>query len=108
MTLIAILKQEWPHSWPSFIPDLVGSSKTSELLCENNMAILKLLSEEVFDFGKNEMTSGKVGRMKESLNKEFSQIYQLCEFILTHSQRESLIQGKIRMGGWTGKGETVY
>jgi len=92
LTLIAILKQEWPHSWPSFIPDLVGSSKTSELLCENNMAILKLLSEEVFDFGKNEMTSGKVGRMKESLNKEFSQIYQLCEFILTHSQRESLIQ----------------
>ena len=88
LTLIGILKQEWPQSWPSFIPDLCGSSKTSELLCENNMAILKLLSEEVFDFGRGEMTSGKVKRMKESLNQEFSQIYQLCEFILSHSRRE--------------------
>ena len=47
LTLIQILKQEWPHNWPTFISDLVGSSKTSECLCENNMQILKLLSEEV-------------------------------------------------------------
>jgi exportin-1 len=45
LTLVEILKQEWPHNWPSFITDLVGSSKTSEVLCENNMQILKLLSE---------------------------------------------------------------
>ena len=45
LTLVQILKQEWPHNWPTFIPDLVGSSKTSEVLCENNMQILKLLSE---------------------------------------------------------------
>lgn len=46
LTLITVLKQEWPHNWPTFISDLVGSSKTSELLCENNMKILCLLSEE--------------------------------------------------------------
>ena len=40
-----IVKQEWPQNWPSFIPDLVNSSKESESLCENNMAILRLLSE---------------------------------------------------------------
>ena len=38
-----ILKQDWPHNWPTFISDLVGSSKTNELLCENNMKILHLL-----------------------------------------------------------------
>ena len=91
LTLVEVLKQEWPHNWPTFISDLVGSSKTSEVLCENNMQILKLLSEEVFDFSRDQMVTEKVKRMKESLNGEFSQIYQLCEFVLQHSQRPSLL-----------------
>lgn len=41
--LMQVLKQEWPHNWPSFIEEFVGASKTSELLCENNMDVLKLL-----------------------------------------------------------------
>lgn len=92
LTLVEILKQEWPHNWPSFISDLVGSSKTSELLCENNMHILKLLSEEVFDFSRDQMVTEKVKRMKESLNGEFSAIYHLCDFVLEHSQRPSLLR----------------
>lgn len=52
-----ILKQDWPHKWPSFIPDIVGASKTNETLCENSMAILRLLSEEVFDFSKDSLTA---------------------------------------------------
>ena len=76
-TCLEILKQEWPHNWPTFISDLVGSSKSSEVLCENNMQILKLLSEEVFDFSKDQMVTEKVKRMKESLNTEFSQVFQL-------------------------------
>ena len=96
LTLVEILKQEWPHNWPSFITDLVGSSKTSEVLCENNMQILKLLSEEVFDFSKDQMVTEKVKRMKESLNGEFSQIYHLCEFVLEHSQRPSLLRVTLR------------
>ena len=38
-----ILKHEWPHNWPTFIPEIINSSKTNLALCENNMAILKLL-----------------------------------------------------------------
>ena len=53
---LQVVKQDWPQKWPSFIPDLVGASKTSETLCENSMIILKLLSEEVFDFSKGELT----------------------------------------------------
>ena len=92
LTLIQVLKQEWPHNWPTFISDLVGASKTSEVLCENNMNILKLLSEEVFDFSKEAMTTAKVTKMKESLNGEFSSIYQLCEYILKNSKRPSLLK----------------
>lgn len=91
LVLVYILKQDWPHNWPTFIGDIVGSSKTSESLCENNMKILKLLSEEVFDFSKDTMTAAKMKSMKESLNDEFSQIFQLCEYILEASQKPSLL-----------------
>lgn len=91
MTLVEILKQEWPHNWKSFIPDLVGSSKTSEVLCENNMQILKLLSEEVFDFSIDQMVTEKVKELKNNLNNEFGQIFELCEYVLEHSQRPSLL-----------------
>ncbi|KAA8593140.1 hypothetical protein FQN60_018595 [Etheostoma spectabile] len=56
MILVQILKQEWPKHWPTFISDIVGASRTSESLCQNNMIILKLLSEEVFDFSSGQMT----------------------------------------------------
>ena len=55
------------------------------------MKILKLLSEEVFDFSKDTMTAAKMIAMKESLNNEFSQIFQLCEYILEASQKSSLL-----------------
>jgi len=50
--LVQIIKQEWPKFWTSFIPEIVAASRTNESLCENNMEILSLLSEEVFEFGK--------------------------------------------------------
>ena len=112
--LVQIVKQEWPHNWPSFISDIVNASKTNETLCENNMIILKLLSEEVrvhtqkkpsqaapvasthglnprpgltapalslltqvFDFSRDEMTSAKAKKLKESFNADFSLIFQV-------------------------------
>lgn len=43
MILVQILKRDWPKKWPTFIGDIVGSSRTNESLCQNNMIILKLL-----------------------------------------------------------------
>ena len=54
--LVQILKHDWPAKWKSFIPDIVSASKTSETLCENSMKIFKLLSEEVFDFARLDLT----------------------------------------------------
>ncbi|KAK7347055.1 hypothetical protein VNO80_21581 [Phaseolus coccineus] len=64
-----ILKHEWPARWQSFIPDLVSAAKTSETICDYCMAILKLLSEEVFDFSRGEMTQQKIKELKQSLNR---------------------------------------
>jgi exportin-1 len=70
--LVAVLKQEWPARWPTFITDLVAAAKSSETLCENCMHILKLLSEEVFDFSRGELTQAKIKELKHSLNNEFA------------------------------------
>eukprot|EP01006_Ploeotia_vitrea_P040702 TRINITY_DN66447_c9_g7_i2.p1 TRINITY_DN66447_c9_g7~~TRINITY_DN66447_c9_g7_i2.p1 ORF type:complete len:1150 (+),score=740.55 TRINITY_DN66447_c9_g7_i2:403-3450(+) len=90
--LVEIVKHEWPHNWMNFIPDLVNSSKTSESLCENNMSILKLLSEEVFDYSSNAMIHQKVQRLKKSLNEQFTLIFQLCDLILDRSQDAALLK----------------
>ncbi|XP_044498366.1 protein EXPORTIN 1A-like isoform X1 [Mangifera indica] len=90
--LVQILKHEWPARWQSFIPDLVAAAKTSETICENCMAILKLLSEEVFDFSRGEMTQQKIKELKQSLNSEFQLIHELCLYVLSASQRTELIR----------------
>ncbi|KAK9798116.1 hypothetical protein WJX73_000475 [Symbiochloris irregularis] len=93
--LVQVLKQEWPNKWPSFIPDLVGASKTSETLCENSMIILKLLSEEVFDFSAGHLTQAKTSELKQSLNKEFRLIHELCLFVLNASQKADLVRATL-------------
>jgi len=45
-----ILKHEWPARWKSFIPDLVSAARTSETICENCMAILKVSVYSFRDF----------------------------------------------------------
>lgn len=91
LVLVQVLKHEWPHNWPTFITDIVNSSKTSETLCENNMNILMLLSEEIFDFSKDQLTEQKAKTLKESLNHEFTLIFQLCEFVLNQSSHVPLL-----------------
>ncbi|GLT29273.1 hypothetical protein SLA2020_041500 [Shorea laevis] len=93
--LVQILKHDWPSRWRSFIPDLVAAAKTSETICENCMAILKLLSEEVFDFSRGEMTQQKIKELKQSLNSEFQLIHELCLYVLSASQRPELIRATL-------------
>ncbi|RWS29223.1 Exportin-1-like protein, partial [Leptotrombidium deliense] len=91
MILVQILKREWPKKWPTFISDIVGASKTNESLCQNNMIILKLLSEEVFDFSTGQMTQEKAKHLKDTMCSEFSQIFQLCQYVMENSQNPLLI-----------------
>ncbi|CAN0898072.1 Protein EXPORTIN 1A [Linum grandiflorum] len=93
--LVQILKHDWPSRWRSFIPDLVAAAKTSETVCENCMSILKLLSEEVFDFSRGEMTQQKIKDLKQSLNSEFQLVHELCLYVLSVSQRTELIQATL-------------
>ena len=92
---LQILKQEWPHNWPTFITELVESSKTNLSLCENNMVILKLLSEEVFDFSAEQMTQARIKNLKNQMCGEFSEIFKLCSEVLEEAQKVSLIRATL-------------
>eukprot|EP00850_Spirogloea_muscicola_P001269 SM000004S15139 [mRNA] locus=s4:1467240:1477373:- [translate_table: standard] len=95
LNIILVLKHEWPQRWPNFIPDLVTAARSSETLCENCMVILKLLSEEVFDFSRGEMTQQKIKDLKQSLNSEFQLVHELCQYVLAASQRPSLTRATL-------------
>lgn len=92
---LQILKQEWPHNWPTFITELVESSKTNLSLCENNMVILRLLSEEVFDYSAEQMTQTKIKNLKNQMCGEFSEIFKLCSEVLEEAQKTSLIKATL-------------
>lgn len=95
LVLVSILKQEWPHNWPTFINEIVSSCHSSLPICENNMAILRLLSEEVFDFSADQMTSTKAKELKQSMCDEFTSIYQLCSEILKTASQPTLIKATL-------------
>jgi exportin-1 len=95
LVLVQVLKQDWPHNWPQFIPDIVASSKTGGPdLCENNMNILRLLSEEIFDFSADQMTTTKIDGLKKQLNSEFAAVFELCKMVMDHAD-ESMSQSLI-------------
>ena len=95
LVLVSILKQEWPHNWPNFINEIVSSCHTSLSICENNMSILRLLSEEVFDYSADQMTSTKTKNLKTSMCQEFSQVFQLCSEVLNTANQSSLIKATL-------------
>jgi len=85
LILVQIVKQEWPAHWRNFISEIVGASKTSVSLCENNMHILALLSEEVFEFSTGQMTQDKIVELKNQFNAEFSSVFHLCEYVFSQA-----------------------
>ena len=90
--LVQIIKQDWPHQWPTCIKEIVASSQNSVSLCANNLHILQLLSEEVFDFSAGQMTQSKTRELKESYNADFAAVFELCYYVLKNPTDVRLLQ----------------
>jgi exportin-1 len=91
--LVAIVKHEWTSTWQNFIPEVCEASKTHQGLCENILYVLKLLSEEIFDFSKEELTSKRAKELKETMVTQFSSIYELCVFVFdTFEQNQDSVK----------------
>jgi exportin-1 len=96
LVLVSVLKQEWPHNWPTFINEIIVACHSSLSVCENNMTILRLLSEEVFDYSAEQMTSTKTKNLKTTMCNEFSQIFHLCQEVLGSANQPSLIKATLQ------------
>jgi exportin-1 len=59
------------------------------------MSILRLLSEEVFDYSADQMTSAKTKNLKTTMAAEFSSIFQLCSKVLNSATQPSLIKATL-------------
>jgi len=81
-TLVSIVKQEWQSGWQNFIPDICKSARDSQSKCENTLNILKLLSEEIFDFSKTNLLASEARKLKDTMTKEFGCIFELCTWVL--------------------------
>lgn len=95
-SLIQILKKEWPHNWPNFVPELIDSSKSSQSLCTNNMNILSLLIEDIFTFGDDEFVADRVQQLKSQFSQHFLPIFHLCDFIFTNSTDGILVKATLQ------------
>ncbi|XP_952545.1 importin-like protein, putative [Theileria annulata] len=80
--LIQVVKREWPDRWPNFISEICKASQVSQNICENNMRLLNMLSEEIFDFGEDSMQSKRVQKLVSRMTSEFREIFELCIFVL--------------------------
>lgn len=59
------------------------------------MTILRLLSEEVFDYSADQMTSTKTKNLKSTMCSEFASIFQLCTEVLSSADQASLIKATL-------------
>jgi len=82
---VAIVKQEWSTSWKSFITDICSYGGQGECQCENALSILKLLSEEIFDFSKVSLTKKQAELLKGTYIEDFKTVYSLCKGVLDRS-----------------------
>jgi len=53
------------------------------------------ISEEIFDFSSEKMTTHKTTRLKNQFCQEFSEIFQLCTEVLEKAQIETLISATL-------------
>ena len=97
-TLISIVKLEWGKSWQNFIQDICSSATENEAKCENALNILKLLSEEVFDFSKGTILQKDAAVLKAQMSTEFEMVYNICNQVLLNSDgvSESLIKSCLK------------
>ena len=95
-TLVYILKKDWPERWPTFIQEIVDSAKFSDTLMHNNLAILRQLSEEIFDFSQGRMTRQQIKLRKEALNKEFPSVFSLINYVLSNKEDPHLINEALK------------
>lgn len=94
-TLVSIAKRLWPVRWPDFIKDICISAKLTDPMIENNLNLLRIVGEEIFEFGSKTLTSRWVERKKKALANDFQIIMELCCHVLYGTTDTKLLRAAL-------------
>ncbi|KAL8281218.1 hypothetical protein RQP46_006252 [Phenoliferia psychrophenolica] len=96
--LIQILQVDWPHEWPTFIDDLLASSSTDQATCENNLEILRLLSEAMYEHWEQNISAHRSDRMRNHLMLHLNSVIPLLATLLGGIHQLSPGQDSLDLG----------
>lgn len=94
-TLVSIAKRMWPVRWPDFIKDVCTSANLMDPMIENNLNLLRIIGEEIFEFGSKTLTSRWVERKKKALSNDFQIIMALCCRVLYEAADINLLKAAL-------------
>lgn len=92
--IIEIVKREWPHNWPKFVPELLAACKINDIVCANNLHILRMIIEDVNE-NEQQLTIAQRDAMKPTLISNFSHIFELCLMIIDSSENTALLKSTL-------------
>lgn len=95
-TLVSIAKREWPLRWPNFIQDICTSATLDVPMVENNLNLLRLVGEEVFQFGEKTLTSRWRERKRHALAGDAVYIMNLCSSVLLGTEDTLLLKAALQ------------
>lgn len=95
--IVQMFKQDSMTKWPTFIDELIQSAQHSLSICANNLNILRILSEEVFDYHDRitGITKARLMKLKVYLVVEFERIGEFLSNILRTSSNADLISSTL-------------
>lgn len=88
--LINIALKDWPKHCPTFIPDIIGVSQSTNMaVCTNILVILKGLNDHI-NMENNDMTTARTKILKNALEQEYDKIFTFLMNILEYSEKQDL------------------
>lgn len=82
MILVEIIKLEWPQQWPNILDDLIISCETDMLMCQNNLVIIQMFSQDVMEFNESTLTSSRWSQLSSALEHIAPQLFNLLQQII--------------------------
>ena len=92
MAFVQMLLCEWPAVYPNILIELIESAKTSVAMCANNLNIIYILCQEVFDRGDEKLLYSRVNELSNCIKEHRDPVFTFVEMILKQTQDVKLIK----------------
>ena len=92
IALVQVLLSEWPTIYPNIINELIEHARTSMAMCTNNLNIIKILCQEVFDRGDEKLLYSRVNELSNCIREHRDPVFNFIEEILRQTNEGELVK----------------